>query len=109
MVVIDGCEGQVHKSNEVHVVLFCFFIHFPFLILVSGEANFSMDRTGLTVGGFVQPGVAKGLIESAPNIEKGLCQRFLWIVPKPNPTNFEELGSIDEDFTKNIGKHYNIF
>ena len=52
-------------------------------ILVSGEANFKIDRTGLTVGGFVQPGFARGLIEHPPNIEKGLCQRFLWILIQP--------------------------
>ena len=31
---------------------------------VSGDANFVMSSTQLTVGGFTQPGVARGLIES---------------------------------------------
>ena len=34
-----------------------------FFFLVSGDANFSMDRTALTVGGFTQPIVAKALVE----------------------------------------------
>ncbi len=39
---------------------------------LAGEANFSMGRTGQTEGLVL-------LIEYPPNIEKGLCQRFLWI------------------------------
>ena len=62
-----------------------------------------MTHTGLTVG-FIQPAVARGLIEHPSNIEKGLCQRFLWIAPKPNPTLFDELQCIDKDFTTAIGE-----
>lgn len=63
-----------------------------------------MDHTGLTIGGFTQPGVARGLIENPANIEKGLCQRFLWLLPKPSPTLFEELQCVDEDFSTAIGR-----
>jgi len=33
-----------------------------------------MDHTGLTIAGFTQANVAKGLIEAIPNVEKGLSQ-----------------------------------
>jgi len=71
---------------------------------VSGEANFVMEHTGLTVAGFTQPNVAKGLIEAPSNIEKGVCQRFLWVFPKPTPTKFDKLQAIDETFSNSIGK-----
>lgn len=63
---------------------------------MSGEANFSIPRTALTVGGFTQPQVAKALIEQPP--DKGLAQRFLWIIPCPTYSNFEALEAPDEDF-----------
>jgi len=59
-----------------------------FFCIVSGEANFQMKRTALTAGGFTQPVVAKGLIEHAQSVEKGLVQRFLWISPKPSYSKF---------------------
>ena len=58
------------------------------LLLVSGEANFSMPHTGLTIGGFTQPIVACNLLENQVNVEKGLCQRFLWIAPQTNYYSF---------------------
>ena len=57
------------------------FIFYNFL--VSGDANFAIKRTSLTVGGFNQPYVARSLIELPGNAEKGLSQRFLWMFPKP--------------------------
>ena len=62
-----------------------------------------MFRTGFTVGGFTQPAVARGLIENPSNIEKGLCQRFLWLVPPPNPVAFDDLEPVDKDFCSSIG------
>ena len=44
---------------------------------VSGEANFSMENTSLTIGGFTQPAVARPIIELPSNVEKGLSLRFL--------------------------------
>lgn len=45
---------------------------------VSGEANFAIKHTGLTVGGFMQPSVTTkiNLIENQLNMEKGLCQNY---------------------------------
>lgn len=71
---------------------------------MSGESNFSMDHTGLTIGGFTQPSVARNLIEHPPNVEKGLCQRFLWLVPKPKPTFFDELETVEQTFSVSIGE-----
>ena len=86
-----------HKCNYYILITFC-------NLIVSGEANFFMEHTGLTVGGFTQPNIAKGLIESQSNIGKGVCQRFLWIFPKPHPTKFNDLKPTDESFSNEIGK-----
>jgi hypothetical protein len=66
---------------------------------VSGEANFDMNITGLTVSGFTQPTVARHLIELPQAVEKGLVQRFLWIIPKPSFSTFDHLESADKVFT----------
>ena len=52
------------------------------LLLVSGEANFIMKSTNLTVGGFIQPSVGKSLIDPT-NTEKGFTHRFIWLFPNP--------------------------
>ena len=70
---------------------------------VSGEANFAMKHTGLTIGGFTQPSVARNLIENQSNVEKGLCQRFLWILPQPTTVSFEKLEQVDKSFFIAIG------
>ena len=98
MVVVSGCEEQYKLFKACIIVSLC--------ISVSGEANFPMSHMGLTVGSSIQPAVAQELIEHPSNIEKGLCQRFLWIAPKPNPTLFDELQCIDKDFTTAIGESY---
>lgn len=72
--------------------------------LVSGDANFSMERTALTVGGFTQPSVARALIELPASVEKGLTQRFLWIFPKPSYANFDSLELVEEKFSLYLGK-----
>lgn len=74
-----------------------------FFVLVSGDANFHMNQTGLTIGGFTQPTVAKALIENPQGIEKGLIQRFLWIVPKPSYSAFTSLEAADSSFYKYLG------
>ena len=60
-----------------------------------------MEHTGLTVGGFTQPVVARTLIA---NIEKGFCQRFLWVLPKPVAIPLDELQQVDREFSTAIGK-----
>ena len=71
---------------------------------MSGEANIMIDRTGFTVGCFPQPPAAKGLTENSSNIEKGLCQRLLWLLSCPTPVPCDELQAIDSDFTASIGE-----
>ena len=75
-----------------------------FSLAVSGEANFSMGHTGLTIGGFIQPSIARHLIEIQSNVEKGLCQRFLWIVPKPTVVSFERLQRVNKEFATSLGE-----
>lgn len=72
---------------------------------VSGDANFSMKHTGLTIGGFTQPFVARNLIDVQANVEKGLCQRFLWLVPEPNLVTYEQMCKADTEFTTGIGEY----
>ena len=72
---------------------------------VSGEANFEMKLTGLTLGGFIQPSIARNLLEQPANVEKGLCQRFMWFVAKPIAVPFDDLEKVDRDFSASIGMH----
>ena len=70
-------------------------------LTVSGDANFSI---GMSVGGFIQPSVARSLIELQSNVEKGLCQRFLWLCPKATFVKFDQLQKIDDVFSTSIGE-----
>ena len=60
--------------------------------------------TSLTVGEFARPVVVRTLIELQANIEKRLCQRFLWVVPKPVAIPLDELQQVDREFSTAIGK-----
>ena len=73
------------------------------ICVVSGEANFEMETTGLTVGGFIQPSIARNILDQAANAEKGLCQRFLWFVPQPTPVPFDELTKVNREFSASVG------
>jgi hypothetical protein len=107
-----GADPWVRRTGMYYVCMYvdftviCLTTDVPYFI-VSGEANFTMHHTGLTVGGFTQPSVARSLIEHQPNMEKGLCQRFLWLVPKPNPVRFNDLECVDQSFSTAISKVYN--
>ena len=72
---------------------------------VSGEANFHMQSTSLTIGGFTQPSVAKSLIELPQSVEKGLVQCFLWILPRPSYASFASLESADDKFCDYLGMY----
>lgn len=62
-----------------------------------------MNYTALTVGGFTQPSVARNLLELQPAVEKGLVQRFLWIIPKPSFAPFSSLESANKPFSDLLG------
>lgn len=62
-----------------------------------------METTGLTVGGFIQPSVARNILDQPANAEKGLCQRFLWFVPQPTPIPFDELTKVNREFSASVG------
>lgn len=74
------------------------------LIAVSGDANFKMKDTRLTIGGFTQPGVARNIIDMPSNAEKGLSHRFVWLFPQPLYGKFDSLEEVNEDFNENIGE-----
>ena len=38
------------------------------------------------------------LIEAQANVEKGLCHRFLWLVPQPTIVKFDQLQQVDALF-----------
>ena len=71
---------------------------------VTGHANFQMDNTALTVGGFTQPAVARNIIEQHAGAERGFSQRFLWLFPKPTFAKFSSLKPVPEEVTQSIGK-----
>ena len=73
-------------------------------MLVSEDANFTMNHIDLTVVGFTQISVAWKLIEISSNIEKGLFQRFFWLVPKPVMVSSDELQQVDRDFSAAVSK-----
>lgn len=75
-----------------------------YAFLVSGEANFVMSSTRLTVGGFTQPGVARNVTDIPANSEKGLSHRFIWTFPRPIYGKFESLSEVNKSFGENIGK-----
>ena len=62
-----------------------------------------MPKTGLTVGGFTQPSVAISLLELPQSSEKGLVQRFLWILSKPSYAPFASLEQVDQEFRDYLG------
>lgn len=64
-----------------------------------------MPFTGLTLGGFLQPSVARSLMEVQANVDKGLCQRFLWLVPERIIADVDQLQKPDPDFVKSIGRY----
>ena len=76
-----------------------------FHIIVTGEANFSMESTCLTVGGFSQPSVARSLIEQSGSAEIGLSQHFLWLFPQPSYCRFSTLEGVDKEFSDYLGKN----
>ena len=90
------------KSSCYPCVMFDVCINPP-CCAVTGEANFSMETTSLTVGGFNQPSVARSLIELPGNAEKGLSQRFLWLFPRPVYSQFDSLEPTNKTFTEKIG------
>ena len=64
-----------------------------------------MPFTDLTLGGFLQPSVARSLMEVQANVDKGLCQRFLWLVPERIIADVDQLQKPDPDFVKSIGRY----
>ena len=70
---------------------------------MSGDANFVMSATRLTIGGYTQPGVARNLIDMPANSEKGPSHRFIWIFPKPLFGKFATLEEIQKKFSDDLG------
>lgn len=64
-----------------------------------------MASTSLTLAGFTQPPVARSVIESAANFEKGLPQRFIWLFPKGTYEYLDKLEPINAAFTSALGMY----
>ena len=62
-----------------------------------------MERTTLTIGGFMQPSVARTIIEQVAGAERGFSQRFLWLFPKPMFAKFLSLKPVLPDYSEAIG------
>lgn len=99
-ICITSLIGSYRTSLfDVHVHCICY-------ASVTGEANFTMERTALTLGGFTQPAVARSIITMQGSAEKGLAQRFMWIFPKPVFEGFSSLEPVDKQFTEKMGICY---
>ncbi len=81
-------------------------VYSSFVYLVTGDANFNMEKTSLTVGGFTQPIVANSIITMQGSAEKGLAQRFLWNIPKSVFREFATLEPVDAAFTDKLGENF---
>ena len=81
-----------------------YFIYSYYVTVVSGDANFAMSSTRLTVGGFTQPGVARNLIDMPSNSENGLSHRFMWTFPRPLYGEIASLSEINKEFNEKIDK-----
>lgn len=98
MCTVHVCSGL---TLERSVCIEDFNKSFP--ALVTGDANFEMTRTSLTLGGFNQPHISRALIELPGNAEKGVAQRFLWLFPEPVYGTLRGLAPVNEEFTSTIG------
>ena len=78
-------------------------VRFILFTTVTGDANFDMSKTSLTVGGFNQPLFSRQLIEQPGSAEKGFTQRFLWMFPKPVYGRFDSLEPTNNGFSESIG------
>ena len=76
---------------------------------VTGDANFSMENTVLTVGGFTQSSVARNLWDQQASIEKVLPERFLCLIPQPYFSAFDLLEPIDEAFYDSLGVFMSVY
>ncbi len=74
-------------------------VHNPYCS-VTGNVNFEMDRTPLSIGGFTQLGVARNIIiiEQRNGDERGFSQHFLWMFPKPTFAKFDSLKQLLRKF-----------
>ena len=96
----SGSQGSVNNCVIVMYTILC-----TQMSTVTGQANFSMDRTSLTVGGFTQPGVARAIIEPHTGAERGFSQRFLWIFPKPIFGHLRTLSDDEQESCQCLGEH----
>ena len=70
---------------------------------VSGDTNFSMDVTALTIGGFTQPMVARNLIELQASVEKDCPQDSCGYSPNRSMLNLRHWRKLMSGFTHSLG------
>lgn len=97
------CLHNTHYSYYVVTYLYVLYT------IVSGDANFSMPSTYLTVGGFTQSSMARHIVElpssiKPSSIKKGFTHRFMWIFPKPLYQKFAQLRKVHKEFTENLSE-----
>ena len=64
-----------------------------------------MSSTQLTVGGFTQPRVARGLIEMPANAEKGILTSIPLVFPEFTVCRLFKPRKVDRDFFQKISKY----
>ena len=75
MVLVHGYKKQVFTVCPRSCITKLTFMHLCVLLLCLKMQIFCMQWTRMTPGGFIQPSVARALIEQQSNVEKGLCQK----------------------------------
>lgn len=93
------------KCTPTYISLLCSYTPHSYVTMyVHLEANFMMNSTNLTVGGFTQPAIARNLIEIPSNSDKGLSHRFIWVFPNPLYQEFSKLRKANQTFIQELGE-----
>ena len=103
MFILRKCKGCT-LEYKLDFIKSCFKNNIEHILcIVTGQANVSVERTSLVVGGFTQPTVARGIIEGQAGAQRGFSQRFLWIFPKPVFGHLETITGDDQEESKIMG------
>ena len=98
--------NKISSSGPTSLLKRCgYFTYLPTALRLSSEQYpvkppILMKRTGLTLGGFIQPSSARNILEHPSNMEKGLKGFFSL---SQNQFLFDELEKVNRDFSASIG------
>lgn len=109
--IISKIYLYIEELNSVRFMQISVLKYNFFLITVTGNANFNMQRTSFTFFGFTQPYTALPVIEDASNNAKGFTSRILWFFPEPVFSKMRDSiltpseCDVVESFKENLGNY----